>query len=737
MLLNKSISIAASIIFSTLLLSPGAQAQKDSWFPFRPSDAAAPGSLDLSGWLDAPAGKHGVVQIKGSDLRFGNGQQIRFWGTNINGNRPFMPPEEADVWVDFLARSGFNGLRFHKFTWEASDGRHSTIIRPELWQNFDYLCKALRDRGIYYGWSHIYGHRVRPGDSTRLLAYDELAATQFPWAHLNGTTASLVNFAEDLQALNIELTVNMLEHRNPLTGLRYADDPALAFVEFQNEDNIFWSAIERTLEQTPTYRQLLCSKFSGWLKEKYGNQERLEEAWQGEGIAGGESLETGIYPNPNHSLFSWECEKAASEQRPVPPHIADRLDFLLGEQIRFYDKFTEAVRATGYMGPIIASCWQAGTGLSHLYNLYADYRAGIIDRHNYHGGGRGHNLQAGPFDNNAMVSSIGSGLYGTGLQQVSDRPFFISEWMSLIPTEWTAESAPIIAAYGMGLQGWDGSFSFAVDHPRFTPTLQTPPWGGIYNTTSPLQLALYPALAMMVYRGDVTEGDVVVNRNIHFPSLVSGKRHFDERIVQDHDRKSFSGPFPLQSLAAGRVCLSFADRDMDDEIADISAFTSGEGILSNTGQLFWSEEGGGYFSMNTDGTAGLVGFIRGKALETEQLRLNSSNTFAVVLVSSMEKDRGLADAGKWLVSTMARARNSGMRYDENRQNLLEVGSAPIELEPVVVELQIRRKSPYQVQVLDHSGAPTGNFLKARGKKIRLDGSRTGAIYYEIDFSPRN
>ena len=125
------------------------------------------------------------------------------------------------------------------------------------------------------------------------------------------------------------------------------------------------------------------------------------------------------------------------------------------------------------------------------------------------------------------------------------------------------------------------------------------------------------------------------------------------------------------------------------------------------------------------------------ALETEQLRLNSSNTFAVVLVSSMEKDRGLADAGKWLVSTMARARNSGMRYDENRQNLLEVGSAPIELEPVVVELQIRRKSSYQVQVLDHSGAPTGNFLKARGKKIRLDGSRTGAIYYEIDFSPRN
>jgi hypothetical protein len=117
-----------------------------------------------------------------------------------------------------------------------------------------------------------------------------VAGTKFPWSHLNGTTASLVNFAEDLQELNIELTMNMLNHVNPHTGLRYADDPALNFVEFQNEDNIFWSAIERSLEQAPTYRKLLCEKFSHWLEVKYGTQEALMDAWNNEGLPEGENM---------------------------------------------------------------------------------------------------------------------------------------------------------------------------------------------------------------------------------------------------------------------------------------------------------------------------------------------------------------------------------------------------------------------------------------------------------------
>src|SRR5690606_31580674 len=172
-----------------------------------------------------------------------------------------------------------------------------------------------------------------------------------------------------------------------------------------------------------------------------------------------------------------------------------------------------AIRDTGYKGIIISSCWQAGSGITHFYNLYSDYKVGPIDRHNYFGGGTGHRLMPGKFKNAAMISKPGSGLLSTGFQMVGDRPFQFSEWMSLIPTEWTAESAPLIAAYGMGLQGWDASYAFAMDFSHYSPTVQQ--GNGVYNVSSPTQLALYPALSAMVYRNDVREGGVVANRNVN------------------------------------------------------------------------------------------------------------------------------------------------------------------------------------------------------------------------------
>jgi hypothetical protein len=337
---------------------------------------------------------------------------------------------------------------------------------------------------------------VSAGDSSRLIAYEEIKNLKFPWSHLNGSTASLVNFAPDLQQLSIDLTVNMLNHVNLHTGLRYADDPALAFVEFQNEDNIFWGAIEKSLEQAPSYRSLLCKQFSKWLKDKYGSQTALQEAWGKEHLLTGETLENeNIFPNPNHHLFSREYESALKENRLMATHILDKMRFLYECQMDFYQKFEKAVRATGNKGVLVGSCWQAGSGPSHFYNLHSDYIVGMIDRHNYFGA-EGHRMQEGVVSNQAMISKPRSGLLSTGLQDVADRPFSFSEWMSKVPNEWTAEAAPLIAFYRMGLQGWDASFSFATDIPAFSRYLESEAHD-LYNATSPLHMGLYPALARM------------------------------------------------------------------------------------------------------------------------------------------------------------------------------------------------------------------------------------------------
>ena len=716
------------LFFSSLDLF--AQNESD-WFEFSPGKKSLSSEIALDTWLDKPAGKHGFVQMKDDQLVFEDGTSVQFWGTNLGSNLPLMKPEESIKWADFLARFGFNGVRFHKFTWEATDGIHSTIITDENWENHDFLCSELRNKGIYYGWSHIYGHRVLPADSSRLVAYKELTVTKFPWSHLNGSTASLVNFAEDLQNLNIELTVNMLNHINPHTGLRYADDPALSFIEFQNEDNIFWGAIEETLKQTPTYRAMLCKKFSGWLKEKYGTEEQLKKAWNNEGLPEDETMSAeNIYPQPNHGLFSWEYEQAIKENRSVKQNFLDKAEFLYEEQMKFYRKFETAIRNTGYKGPLVGSCWQAGTGLAHLLNLHADAEIGIIDRHNYFGGGQGHQLVPGKFDNAAMVSKIGSGLYSAGLQQVNDRPFAFSEWMSLIPNEWTAESSPIIAAYGMGLQGWDASYVFATDIPHYTSTIQS---HGIYNATSPTQMALYPALARMIYRGDVKEGEIVVNRKINLETALKGETPLNETVKQDFDRKVIEGTFPLQFMAAGKVVLTFSDENKMVMPDNLSSLWKDSVMTSTTGQLSWSEKGKGYFTINTPGTKGLVGFSDGRKFKLDEVTLQTDNDFAVILMTSLEKDKTISDSRKILLTTVARARNTGMKFNENHTELLDIGKSPILLEPVKLSLAIKGKVQPKVTVCDHLGNKTPQMIQPANGKWILDGYKTQAIYYLLEY----
>lgn len=703
------------------------------WFVFDASNARAGNVTDMSHWLDKPAGKHGFLGFKGKDFTFEDGTPVKFWGVNICSDYPFVDHDEAAKWTRFIARHGINGVRFHKFTWDATDGITSTQLTPGKWANFDYFNNELRNAGIYYGWSHIYGHRVLPGDSARLLAYEEVRDTRFPWSHLNGTTSAIVNFADDLQVINIELTVNMLNHVNPHTGLRYAEDPALAFVELQNEDDIFWGAIEETLKQTPTYRALLCKKFSTWLKEKYGSQEALTRAWEGKGLDEGASIDAGnLYPHPSHSLFSNEYEEAVKENRAVPRYIADRAAFLFSEQEKFYTKFVEAIRATGYKGIIIGSCWQAGSGITHFYNLYSDYKVGPIDRHNYFGGGTGHRLTPGKFRNTAMISRPGSGLLSTGLQMVTDRPFQLSEWMSLIPTEWTAESAPLIAVYGMGLQGWDASYAFAMDFSHYSPTVQQ--GNGVYNVPTPTHLALYPALSAMVYRDDITEGDVIANRNVNIEDLEKGKLNFVERTAQEYDVKSFESGVPVEALAAGAVTVSF-NQPGSDHYGNLDTYidTTRKRVTSNTGELIWDYQEKGYCTVNTPGTKGVIGFAAGKELQLDNVTLQTSNEFAVVLVTSLEKDRSIADSKRILITTVARARNTGMEYSDDKTTLVNVGAAPIQLEPVEVNLTIRRKGNPKLYVLDHAGNRTGVTVPIRKGKALLDGGVYRAIYYEVEY----
>ena len=139
-------------------------------------------------------------------------------------------------------------------------------------------------RSVYVGWSHTYGFHVVPGDRKRLLAYDEIDK------NLKGNTYAFIHFADDVQDLMIEKVVNLLKHKNPYTGKTYAEEPALCFIELQNEDDIFFYSSAGAFNACPTYKKRFQARFADWLRQRYGSQEKLKEAW-GEALGVGDFVQ--------------------------------------------------------------------------------------------------------------------------------------------------------------------------------------------------------------------------------------------------------------------------------------------------------------------------------------------------------------------------------------------------------------------------------------------------------------
>ena len=692
------------------------------WFPFQPTDDLGPGVIDMNDWLERPAGGHGGVRMVGDRFEFADGKPVKFWGVNLSYGGGCAPEKKAaEFTAARYAKYGVNGVRLHKFSYPTNqmgigDPNDATRMNAEGLDRLDYFAAQLKQQGVYFGWSHTFGFYVCPGNRDRLVAYDEIDK------NLKGKTYAFIHFAEDVQDLMIEMVVNLLKHKNPYTGLTYAEEPALSFIEMQNEDDIFFYTSTGALDACPTYKKLFLARFSDWLKAKYGSEAKLAEAWQDARKPEETLAAKNIVPQTNPWFFGDDHlpgQKDGQRQR-----LLDTAQFLHEVQNKFYAKFLKAIRDAGYKGPTLGSPWQAPSMLPHYYNLRSDYLAGYIDRHNYFG--------EKLFD--SMLKQPGSGYFSSGLQQVIDRPFGLSEWIHVYPSLYSAEGPAIIAAYGLGLQGWDASYEFqSQSMPRkFNDRAGWQPWG-VWEADVPTQLGQYPALARMVFRGDVQESPVISVRRVSPKELASGTFSFSDKVVQQGDVKSFGGTVPAESLAAGRVAVEFTDQPQASTFVDLDKYRHGSTIIAATKQLAWNTDGQGCFTVNSPGTKAVVGFAQGKQLKLGNLSVAVDSPYASIFLTALQKDATLDTARSALLSVVARNCNSGMKYFAIDAKVLDNGTAPILLEPVKATIGLSGRPIAAVHVLDHDGRRTGKSLAVENDRFTIDGTRDRAIYYEVVF----
>ncbi len=441
-------------------------------------------------------------------------------------------------------------------------------------------------------------------------------------------------------------------------------------------------------------------------------------------------------------------------QQPGGPRarLLDNAAFLHDVQNRFYGRFVKAIRAAGYQGPLCGSPWQAPAMVPHYYNLRSDYLVGWIDRHNYFGGKL----------DDTMLARPGSGYLGSGLQQVADRPFGISEWIHVYPSLYSAEGPAIFAAYGMGLQGWGASYEFqsSSGHGAWSEIVGNFPFG-VWNADTPTQIGQYPLLARMVMRGDVTQGPVISTRRLSLAELRQGRFGFSDKIQQHGDIKSFEGTVPPEALAAGRVVVEFTDKPQPSTLPDMKKFEKDKMITSETGQLRWDFAGRGepgqagqgqtgqarapstdgrpdvhdkgYFTIDTPGTKAVVGFAEGKEQRLGGVTMTLRCPYASLFLTAAGKHETLANARSALVSAVARNCNTGFKVMAFDGRVVDNGKPPILLEPVKATITIAGRPIAAVKVLDHDGKRTAKTLAVTDGTFTIDGAQDKALYYEVVF----
>ena len=162
--------------------------------------------------------------------------------------------------------------------WDANfvDKQH---IDAEQMDRLDYLVAQLKRNGIYV-------------DLNLHVSREFTAADGFPDTDKLPKQDKVVSWFEPRM---IELQKNyardLLAHTNPYTGLRWADDPAVALVEINNEDTLLGAAQSGEINELPDfYRGPLLRRWNTFLQARYGTTQKLLMAWNQNNPPLGENL---------------------------------------------------------------------------------------------------------------------------------------------------------------------------------------------------------------------------------------------------------------------------------------------------------------------------------------------------------------------------------------------------------------------------------------------------------------
>ncbi|TPG52106.1 hypothetical protein EAH76_15440 [Sphingomonas glacialis] len=668
--------------------------------------------------LDGPAGSHGFIRVKDGHFYRGDGKRFRCWGVNMtgwaNGSAELPDHKAAEGYAAALARLGVNCVRLHfldrpdtefpirnegasvspaagPFTHpprglirgDLPDSQH---FNPEQLDRLDYWIAALKKNGIYTNFNLNVGRVFTPGDGV-------------PDAALIAPFKAFTYFGPELIALQKDYAKQLLDHKNAYTGLRYADDPAIALVEVVNENSLleFWArnwlrgerkegAPNYQLDLTPHYHALLVDMYNQWLARNRKPAE-IAALHRLAGVADGQPI--GFMRRGDH---------------PDAPRL--RLDaeiaFITQVEINFHADFKRFLKdEVGVKVPIVPMAdhtfFMANQPLMRTL-----VKSDVVDAHVYweHPAIYGHrNDPMVNFPERATILKLARSAYAS-------KPFTVSEVNEPFPSDYGAEMIPILASYA-ALQDWDGIFFYTFETKvagQWTPMITD----HFDITLDPAKMAQMPVGAMMFLRGDVAAAKTMLTRSYSTDQISEAARL--PRGEMPYYTRGFDVRIPL--VHSSRVSCLDCKPSLPAPLGVMNPITS------DTGELNWRTDDGkdGLVSVDTPRSQALVGFISANAkVETGNLSAEISNRFAVITLSSLD-GKPISLSNRILLTTTGRVENTGQKWDERGANLAVWGTAPTLIEPITGYVTLKALEGaigVFAQPLDGAARPIGKEIAAK------------------------
>ena len=701
------------------------------WLPLDVCLDIEPGSaLDFSDVVPhhAPAGKFGrVVATEAGHFAFAErATPARFYGVDLCCTAQYLPHNLGDRLAERLVRLGYNTVRIHHHErWLVERRPGEMRLRADKLDQFDYLFAALKRRGIYVTTDLYVSRLVALADVYEDLSHDagtgpaKAAAQSDDWTFENYYNVGPADFG--VQDYKMAVYVNdrayenykafaraLLDHTNPYTKLRYADDPALAWLSLMNEDcpgNFIGGLKGRVRDDWQR-------AWNRWLSARYPDRQALAAALGN--LAEGQDPGQGTVP--------------LQSIRGQGPGVVPFNTFVADVQCSFYDRTRAFLRDEMHCRALLSDC----NGWSHPVRLQAvRNRFDYVDDHFYvdHPRYLSHLRQPPSRSTNGNpIAGGGPGVRDCAFSRLFGKPFTITEFNYCGPGQFRGVGGMVTGALA-ALQDWDGLWRHVYSYN--SENITRPAAMYYFDVAAdPLTQAAERAALCLFLRGDLHPAK-------HSVAITSTPEALLASAAVSCDRAPAWSK--LAWLTRVGWAIGGASRAAEHDLSPLFSSETNplvagteKTILDAVSTRRWlpptnrtdlkkncvqSENGevtidapASILTLDTECTAG--GFApAGKRIETRVATIEILDTYATVWVSSLDGEP-ITRSKRLLITHLTDLQNTGTRYaDHSRQTLLAWGQLPHLVRAGRADVTLR---------LEHG-------KRAKVYSLAVNGKRTGEV----------